>query len=224
MDDIERLHRMFREEVTTACWAFFVWKGINNSAFDDQQIYDSLNENALSWNTILHSLQTTSFVMLGRLFDVDNNAFSIHALLKACILNIDQFSIESLRERKVRDLAGKLPEWLDGYLAEAYVPREKDFQLLRGETSKYQREYETVYRPIRNKVIAHKDRQAIDIIDKLFEKTGIEHIQQLLMFTYQIERVVFELLHNGKLTKIGDHYFDEEDYVQKDVVALLQRI
>jgi len=134
MNNIERLLKLFRDEVTTACWAFFVWKTINNTASGDAKVHKALNENAVSWNIITHSLQNTFFVTLGRIFDVDGNAFSIHSFLRACIEHIDQFSIVALRERKLRDAKGKIPEWLEDYLSDAYVPREIDFQRLRGET------------------------------------------------------------------------------------------
>lgn len=221
MDDLERLHMILREEVTLGCQSFFVWKSINNLAYNDAGLHRLLNRNALSWNIILHALQNTFFITMGRLFDVDSNAFSIHALLRACLSNIDQFSIDNLRTRKLRDSTGKVPEWLDGYLAEAYVPCEKDFHVLKRETSKYQKEYESVYRPIRHKVIAHKELISIDSVDQLFAKTDLKQIQRLLIFTHQIEKIVFEFLQNGRLTKIGDHYFDEEEYVEKDVISML---
>lgn len=110
------------------------------------------------------------------------------------------------------------------YLAGAYVPCEKDFQILRGETSKHQRKYEQIYRPIRNKVIAHKEQQTIENVDKLFGKTNIGQIQEFLNFLYQIEHIVFDLLYNGRLSEIGSYKFSEDNFVQKDVEGLLGRV
>jgi len=224
MDSIERLLKLFRDEVITACWAFFVWKTINNMASGDPEVHKALNENAVSWNIITHSLQNTFFVTLGRIFDVDGNAFSIHAFLRACIENIGQFSVESLRERKLRDAKSEIPDWLGEYLSDAYVPCESDFQRLRGETSKRQKQYEEIYRPIRNKIIAHKEQQTIETADDFFGKTSIGQIEEILNFLFQVQSIIFQLFFNGRLCSIGDFTFDEDNYVQDDVEGMLRRL
>ncbi len=224
MEDIEHLHKLFRNEVTTASWSFFVWKSINNIASDNKKIYNALGGNALSWSIITHSLQSNFFVTLGRLFDISGDAFSIHSFLRACIDNIDQFSIDALRERKLRGINGKEPDWLNEYLKEAYVPSEKDFQRLKGETSKYQKDYEAIYRPIRNKLIAHKEKQTMENVNELFGKTNISQIEDFLSFLYQIENIVSDLLFNGRLAGIGHYTFKEEDFVAKDISSLLAKL
>jgi hypothetical protein len=191
----------------TNCQAFFVYKEINNVASGDAKVYRALNENALTWNIIKHSLLTTFFVILGIIFDVGDGAFSVHAFLRVCIENIDQFSIEALRERKLRD-RDIPPDWLEGYLSKAYVPCEKDFQKLKCETSKHHKEYMKIYRPIRNKVITHKEQQTIENVAEVFGKTSIGQIQEILNFLFQIENLVFQLLFNGTLCKIGEFSFN----------------
>lgn len=222
--DIESQHRHFRQELATAAHAFFLWKGINNCAAQEKAIHRGLNEQALSWNTITHSLQTTFFVALGRLFDTDGDAFSVHAFLRSCINNIEQFGGDALRARKIASSGGKEPDWLDDYMAETYVPVEEDFQRLRGELSTRQAQYEAIYRPIRNQVFAHKDAGTMENVETLFGKTSISQIDDLLWFLYQIQEIVFDLLFNGRLTKIGDYNFTEEEYIVDDVREMLNRL
>lgn len=221
---MEELLKLFRDEVSTASYAFFTWKTFNNVASGDEDVYRAINETALTWNIVTHSLQSTFFITLGRVFDVDGDSFSVHALLRECINKIDEFSKESLKARKIRDANGQVPDWLEKYIDEAYEPTENDFLRLRGETSKIQRKYEEVYRPIRNKVIAHKDRDTLENVNELFGKTNINHIEEFIVFLHQIENIIFQLLHNGRLTNIGDHNFDDEGYVAHDVKKLLAEI
>ena len=101
---------------------------------------------------------------------------------------------------------------------------EKDFQILRGETSKKQKEYEDVYKPIRNQIIAHKDKQIIESVDELFGKTSVGQVEGILQFLYQIEMIVFELLANGHLSRIGDFTSNKEAYVKKDIACLLKSL
>jgi DNA-binding ferritin-like protein len=221
---IEHLHKQFRAEIDTAAQAFFLWRAINRRASEDRGIYRGLNEQALSWNILTHSLQTTFFIVLGRLFDTDGDAFSVHAFLRSCIENVEQFSKDALRQRKLANSSGGEPEWLDEYINSAYVAVEKDFQIMRSELSKRQKRYEKVYRPIRNMVVAHKDAATMDNVDALFGKTNVAEIEELLCFLHQIQETVFQLLHNGRMTKLGDHPFTEEEYVGRDVFALLERL
>jgi hypothetical protein len=221
---VANLHAHYRIEVATAAHAFYLWKGINNIASGDRGTFRGINEQALTWNTITHSLQTTFFIAIGRLFDTDGDAFSIHAFLRGCIENIAEFDRPALFERKLALSNGVEPEWLKAYVANAYVPTAKDFQRLRREASRHQAQYEAIYRPIRNQVFAHKDAGSMDTVQELFGKTKISDIEQLLDFLYQVQEVVFQLLQNGELRKIGDFQNSEESLVVEDVGDLLMRI
>lgn len=224
MDDIVRLHSLFSNELKTASWSFFVWKGINKVAVSDRIVHDVLNKNALSWVTISHSLQCTFFITLGRLFDIDGRVFSVHAFLRACMNNIDQFSREALKARKKSLCQNGAPSRLEEYVQAAYVPSKEDFQFLRDETSKKHKEYEEIYRPIRNKVIAHTEMQTVDNVHILFGKTTMEQVEGFLVFLHQIKMIVFDLLYNGNLSKIGDYKFDDEARVYADIERLLMTL
>jgi hypothetical protein len=222
--DIECLHGKFRSELAIASHAFYLWKTIHNVASGEKSIHRGLNEQALAWNVITHSLQTTFFIALGRLFDTDADSFSAHSYLRACIANLDQFGRDALRSRKIRLSDGQEPAWLAGYIASAYAPSERDFQMLRGELSKRQRRYEEIYRPIRNQVFAHKDASALDNVDSLFGKTNIGEIQDLILFLYQVQEVVGQFLSNGRLTKMSDFTFSDDRYVSDSARCLLGRL
>jgi len=217
---MQRLFNIYSNEVETVCQTFFLWKGINNISSNNKDIFNGLNESPLSWNTITFSLQNYYFILLGRLFDTDGDSFSAHTFLRNCIENIDQFSKENLRKRKIESSSGDL-SWLGSYLEKAYEPTEDDFQRLRGEITKHKKIYEEIYRPIRNKVIAHKDQKTIGIQGELYEKTNIGEIEEILNILFQVKEVVFQLLYNGKLYNIGDFKFKEEERVVTDAEKML---
>ena len=224
MEDIEELYKEFQSELNTACWSFYTWKNIHNIAAGDKKVHHALNRNPLSWNIILYSLQSAFFSALGRLFDIDGRTFSIHTFLRACIENTDQFSKDALRERKIKGSdADKLP-WLDGYIEKSYQPNKEDFLKLEGEVSKKQKLYYSGCKPIRDKIFAHKELKEIKCVDELFRKIKIGEMQDLLCFLYQIERIIFQLLYNGRLMNVGDFTFNEEEFVMKDIAGLLDKI
>ena len=224
MGDIEELYKEFQSELNIACSSFYAWKNIKKIAAEDNKAYHALNRNALSWNIILYSPQSTFFIATGRLFDLNRKAFSVRSFLRVYIENIGQFSKNALRERKIKGSGTDELPWLDEYIEKSYQPNKEDFLKLKSEVSKRQKRYESTYKPIRDKIFAQKELNRIKRVDELFKKTEIGEIQDLLYFLYQTERIIFQLLYNGRLMNIGDFTFNEEEFVMKDIAGLLNKI
>jgi len=224
MGDIEKLYKEFQSEINIACWSFYTWKNIHNIAAEDKKVHQALNGNALSWNIILYSLQSTFFITIGRLFDTDGRSFSVHTFLRKCIENVDQFSKDALRKRRIKGSEANKPSWLDEFIEKSYQPNKEDFLKLKDEVSKRQKQYESIYKPIRHKIFAHKDLKNIKCVDILFRKAKIGEIQDILYFLYQIKMIIRELLENGIWKKIGYYSFNEEEFVIKDIAGLLDKI
>jgi len=115
MGNMEELYKVFQEELNIACSSFYTWKNIRNIAAGDKKVHRALNRTPLSWNIILISLQSTFFITIGRLFDKDKRSFSVHMFLRKCIENVDQFSKDALRKRKIEGSEADKPSWLDEY-------------------------------------------------------------------------------------------------------------
>jgi len=224
MNDVEKAIKVFHVEVRTTSTAFFAWKSFNDVVASDKTVYRVVNANALSWNILTHSLQSTFFISLGRLFDTRNDTFSAHRLLNICTENIDQFSCDSLKQRKIKSNGGIYPDWLDDFTKSTYQPSIADFRKLKKVVSSQQKIYAEIYKPIRHKVIAHREINSLDKVGELYGKTNIGQIKDLLIFLHQIDQVLFDLLHNGKLNDVGTYNFREDSLVQKDIEELLNRL
>lgn len=222
--DIKELCKEFESEVNAVCWSFYTWKNIKKIAANDEKIHHALNGNALSWTIILYSLQSTFFITIARLFDIDKKSFSTRTFLKECSENINQFSKDALRERKIKGSDAGKPPWLDEFIEKSYQPNKKDFLKLKGEVSKRQKLYNSIYKPIRHEIFAHKDIERIKCVDELFREVKIDETQDLLYFLYQIKMIIRELLENGIWEKIGYYPFNEEEFVMKDIAGLLNKI
>jgi hypothetical protein len=224
MNDLEFAQAMFSEEVTTASWSFFTWKSIRNLAAGDAELVDALNDTALSWRIIQRSLQTEFFITMGRMFDKDPRSLTAMKLLDLCANNLDQFSKAALKERKLRDQQDGEPDWLEGYLENAYEPTADDFENLKGEVLRYQDIYEATYQPIRHKLLAHKDLNMFEKRHELFENTDIGEILDILSFLFQIENIVWQLLFDGRLRAVGYFEYNEEERVDGNVRVLLTKL
>ena len=221
--DIKAILDMFHLELTLACQSFFAWKTIHNLASADKKIFNSINRNALSWNLILHSLQATFFITIGRIFDTNPSSFSVHKVFRCCKKEILEFNKDNLRTRRLGD-SKEIPDWLDGFIEEAYEAQPADFNKLKKEVNKVQKVYEEIYRPIRHKIFAHKDSEHLSNSSGLFQETSIGEAEKILTILYQAKMSIQHLYDNGKLSAIDYWKLNEEEHVHKDIESLLNKI
>ncbi|HDM8215184.1 TPA: hypothetical protein P0E22_005270 [Vibrio harveyi] len=225
MENVEDYLKEYSNEVFALTRTYFTWKCINTMASKDKEILKAINNAPSTWKAILHSLQTTMFISLGRIFDIDDEAFSIHKFVKFCADNFEEFGRCELRNRKMAGYK-EPPEWLEGYLNTAHYPKKEEFLRLRGEVAKKYKVYESTYKPIRHKFMAHKDFSAIGSADSLFSKTNITELEEIISFCIQIKLVIRQQYDNGrKINLSGDIVFDGEDLMaQKEVKTILDAI
>jgi pimeloyl-ACP methyl ester carboxylesterase len=76
--EFERELEIFRTEVESASQFFYAYLSIRAVAGDRRRVFRLLNETPLFWNTALGGLQTASFVVLARAFDVTKIERRVH--------------------------------------------------------------------------------------------------------------------------------------------------
>lgn len=215
----ERFYQEFCNEVHEAIGAYLLWRMMQQRAYREDRLLSALNRTPLSWIFIRHSLQVTTFMTLGRIFDVDPHGFSVDDLIKTCIKELDLFSKPRLRLRKMIDQKeGKEPEWLEEYLSAAYEPTEEDFKRLRGEIAKKRRIFEETYQPIRHKLFAHNDKGYLGRHDELWKQTNTDELESLLWFLHDLKETLFDTYMNGRplelKERVPDLAFYEHDYFE----------
>jgi len=221
---VDDLIREYQSEVYVAAVNYFMWKNINRIAAENHDVLRALNDNGLAWNIIIHSLQMSFIITLGRIFDRDKRSFTLDRFIDGCIKNLEQFNRSALGERKIKLVGGSKPEWLDDYLSKAYQPTAKDFQALLKAAAPFRKMYEDRYEPIRNKIVAHNDFAAQAFRDDLYSQTNRTEVENMLGFLYAVGRVVEQLQVDGQLTTIESHAIREENYVLADLERLLGRL
>ena len=209
MNDIAGLMTEYANEVNIATSSFFTWKSINNTGQASKFLW-ALNKNALTWNIIVHSLQVTFFIAIGRIFDKNDRSLTVHRFLAECKASIDQFSKGALEKRRLDDAHGVRPDYLDDYLKTAYEPTSSDFSHLEGIAAKWADIYHKKYAPVRHKIVAHKDFATIGSGSALFANTNIGEFEEMLGALDRIGKVVWQLHANARLIKLEDYKFDEE--------------
>lgn len=118
-------HELFSNEVyqATACYVF--WNKIQNEPAKDKELLAAFQQAALSWNTIRHSMMVSLIMTLERIFDTDGDTVSVDDLIKGCINEVDIFSKENLRTRKLSQ-PGFKAEWIDDFIGNSFEPTSTD--------------------------------------------------------------------------------------------------
>jgi hypothetical protein len=155
-----------------------------------------LNGSALFWNTVLAGLQTSTFIVLGRILD-QSSTHNVDRVLKFAQNHPEIFSRQALGKRKQGNLTTP-PDWLAEYLEGAYVPKAVDFRRLRAHVQKQRKIYNDKYRDLRRKVFAHKELTDPVAVSALFAKTNIRELQRLLIFFSRLYDALWQLLFNGR--------------------------
>ena len=187
---------VFRTEAQAGAQFLYAYLSFNSIINEKKKTFREINKTPLFWNTTMGSLQTSFFIVLGRIFD-QNSTYNIDRLIKIAQENRDIFSKKALAKRKKKD-SQNADEWLDDYLKDVYEPKAKDFRELRKKVKEFRKIYETNYRGIRHKIYAHKEVSDAEEVQKLFSKTNIRELQRVFVFVNALYEALWQLLYNGR--------------------------
>jgi hypothetical protein len=194
--DFEQELEVLRTEAEAAAQFFYSYLTVHAVVADHQPVHRLLNRSALFWNTVLAGLQTSTFIVLGRILD-QNSAHNVDRVLRIAQDHPDIFSKAALAKRKQGNLK-TAPDWLPEYLEDAYVPKAADFRRLRAHVQRQRKIYNEKYRDLRRKVFAHKEVTDPAALKALFGKTNIRELQWLLVFFSRLYDALWQLLFNGR--------------------------
>lgn len=99
LQEFEDELKLFRAEVDSALQCLYTFLALNFEGTHRKPVYRVLNRTAQFWNTVLASLQTTVFIVMGRIFD-QNSPHNVDRLLKLAQRHIHLFSLAELAKRK----------------------------------------------------------------------------------------------------------------------------
>lgn len=197
-DKFQHELEVFQTEVESGIQFFYIYLAFNSVLSENKQALNIVNLTPLFWLTNVGALQTSSFIVLGRIFDQDpKSKHNIDRLLRVAQEHSDIFSAEALEVRK-RAGSVNANEWISDYMKDVYVPSADDFRRLRKYVSKYRKIYEKTYRDIRHKIYAHKELSDKTNVDNLFAQTNTVEMQKLLIFLNRVYEALWQLFHNGR--------------------------
>jgi hypothetical protein len=211
-----RTFDLIRADVEAAIRSNHTFLTIHRLAAEDATIYEKYNRCAEFWTLNAFALQTTFFIIFGRVFDTRRDAHSVQKLIEATIVNEAIFSKIALRERKriVSKITGPDPDWLVVSVNDAWEPTIVDLKALKTALTLHYDKFRAIYQPIRHQVYAHKSIQDDAAISALFSKTLTADVIEILRFLHTLLWAIWEMAWNGKRPDLDD-FRDYDGYVRR---------
>ena len=199
-----REYEIIRSEIAATIDSFYIYLEFNKFASEGGANYDKINRDARVWTINVYALQTAFFVTLGRIFDKSADSHSLYRLLKTTEQHPEFFTKSALADRKT---AGRLaPAAVTTFIADAWEPSAGELGCFSAALAPWEKKYQSVYKPIRHKVFAHRDL-TVDP-QTLFGEALILDIDGLLYSLYDISELLWQLYHNGIKPGFGKRTYD----------------
>lgn len=207
---------LIRGEVEAAIKSNYAYLTINNLSVEKPSVLKKFNKFPEFWTLNSFSLQTTFFIVFGRIFDDRADSHSIQKLVDATVANPGFFSKKALRQRKRESasIRGPDPAWLVDYVRDAWEPVTADLAPLKTALAPHHAKFKAIYQPIRHQYFAHKSIQGAAGISALFGKTLIGDVAEILRFLHTLLWAITEMAWNAKPPDLTD-FRDYDGYVKQ---------
>ena len=216
-------HKILQDKVHTAIECFYTYIEANNYASEDKNVYFKLNQHPTFWNITRYSLQSGFFMTLGKIFDDGPDTLSIHKLLSDCVEHTEYFSKQALASRKVAEGIMSQSD-AQQYVKSKYEPTAKDLRLFKKCLSPYRKNFESVYKQIRNLIFGHIILKDKADISELFSKTNVGEIDRMLHFLYDLLDNIWYLYQNGQKPSLGSRKYNYKKRIKDDTRGFIDTI
>lgn len=185
-----------RQDAWSGIQLLYLDLAFNEALRKNKEFLGVANRTPVLWNSTLHGWQCGYMIALGRAYD-HTTQHNLCALLNLFGKNLEIFSKTALAERK-RAASSNADEWLPDYLRNIHVPTAADAKRLKARAQMYQEIYNERYRPLRNKVFAHRVLSAQKEVVKLYSVTRMSELQKLFVYLLKLHSALQDLYQNGK--------------------------
>jgi len=211
------------DEVYEAVCVHHIMEEINRLALDDEPVFRAMNEQPLFWRAHRATSQASLFLCLGRIFDTNDSATSIHRLVRNTMANVHIFSRAALGARK--RVVGAEPAWLNTFLSVVWEPQSAaDLRFLKDALKPRAKLFESVYRPIRHAVYGHRLKSNDEAGVALFPQTSREEVGKILDFLHDLTSAINELYLNGTKPSLGRDFEDHNERIRDEARAVMRKI
>jgi len=176
-----------------------------------REYVDKLNKNPDFWMIFETSLRTNLFLGIRRLYEGKAESFNFQNFIFQCIKDIDKFSKESLRTRKII-ASDKAHEWIDDYMASVYEPKESDFKKLAKIVRINSKKMKGIYTDAASKIYAHAIHMDHATIANITDQLSFDEMEVALTSVWHVREQIWQMYENGREPQfdIGKYPYEQE--------------
>jgi hypothetical protein len=192
---------IFRTEQETAQQYFFAYLGQRFLLAQRDDLLQMVNENSLFWITSHHALIMSTFIALGRIFDVSSK-HNLGNLRRIVENNPADFTVAALQARRTVDLGA----YAATYVRSKHGMTPAHWQPIADKIDSWTSVYVARYKPIRHQ-FAHKRLSTLSQVNALLAKTNIDEMKEMFAFMHALYGCLDQLWVNGEEPVLRERNF-----------------
>lgn len=208
----------FRNETESLVRYVYSHGALSDVIINNKSVEKAVNKNPAFWNSVLFSFTDSMFIVLGRIFDIDNSKGeknTIHTLFRQIDESKKIFSKELFSNRWVVSHTEML-DYKDKYMEGFYEMSNDDWKKLKKLKSSLSRQYQEFYRPIRD-LIAHRVLTNNDQIKIIMNKVPARDMEKFCTKLRNLHEGLWQLYHNGRgpITPLKTGKYSSKGFINK---------
>lgn len=214
-------YKEFSQNVAFAARTWYHHVYLNTQANENPAILLALNKASRFWMDQRYSAVQTTIIFLGKVFDEDKDAYSVHKMLNAAKNAINYFDKPALRTRKI-EAVGEF-EGIDDYIKNAHELELQDFKLIQAEVKKAKDIWERA-KPLRNKLYAHSQMLSDEERTRLYSSVKNEDITNILQILLNISDALWQAEFNGWKPDFSSNHTKPFEWAKEDIDRLINSL
>jgi len=185
-----------RKEAETTIRVLYALKQFRHS-ITCKECVKKINKNTYFWQIYECSLRTNLFIGIRRLYENKNGTFNFQKFIEMCIANVDLFSKESLRKRKLEN-SKNANEWIDEYMSNTYEVSEDDFTSLSRLVKNNSKKMKSIYSNVASTIFAHAVHIDHEIMHEMMKDLDFDEIEKALNSIWHVYEQIWQMYENGR--------------------------
>jgi hypothetical protein len=211
-------------EVFEANYFYQVMEEMNELVLNDRRVWMATNRQADFWQAHRASNQVALFMSLWRIFDTNENAKSVHRIIRITRQNLQIFSKASLSIRKGAKETNP-PWWLDVFMQQTWEPTTAaDLKFLKDALKPHAALFATVYEPIRHNIYGHRLMSNSHAQTDLFPQTNRKDIGTIINFLQTLISDLEHLYLNGRKPALTGDFTVGNIRIRETVRKVMNRL
>jgi len=216
MVDFHKYFEPLYNDIVTGYHSITILITINKLILTNDGVMGCIGKYPSFWVETINAHKSNVFINLGKIFDKDEKAQSIHFLKRWLIKNNSE-----LKEEKIKIRSGPRRNIIwDDYRKNIHIFSIEDFSSYKKKVSSLQKEYDLKIKDWRNKIYAHREHFENDEIK--LENVKYDYIAQIYAGLHGLYNDAFNAFYNGFRFSLEPRKLSNEEEIIQQTTEVLK--